>query len=288
MTPATDPAPPRLGTVQENPPIDRDPPGRRRALWKQVTSVVVGNAVVAYLLLVRQINPVYLVLLVGLEAMLLSVVETCQQAFVPREAIPEELRGGGRLFTLAFCLVALLFMNGMLLAGMFDAGPALLVLLKHPIEELVRAQLFWPLAITLAAGLLDARRDLKNFAAAGGTLVSTPGWNGRARWLTLTLGAIPSAIILLAPIWVAGKVLERSQRKVTNLLLWALGGIVLSGFYLAYLQVSSGFVGWTIGYCIAKVTSELLILTMPLAAAPAGERKSAQAGEERMGRKRKR
>ena len=264
----------RPASVNADALIERYPPGRRKALWKQVLSVVVGNSVVAYLLLVRQINPVYLVLLVGLEAMLLSLVETGQQAFVPRESIPEELRGCGRLFTLAFCLVALLFMNGMLLAGMFDAGPALLTLLKHPVEEFVRAQLFWPLLITLATGLLDARRALKDFAVTGGTLVSTPGWNSRARWLTLTLGVIPGAILIVGSLWVAGKVLERTKRKgreVTNFLLWKLGAVVLSGFYLAYLQVSSGFVGWAIGYCVAKITSELLIVTMPLAAARESE-----------------
>lgn len=264
---------PRVGGVKASALIDRYPPGHRNALWKQVLSVVVGNSVIAYLLLVRQINPVYLILLVGLEAMLLSVVETWQQAYVPRSAIPEELRGCGRLFTLAFCLVALLFMNGMLIAGMFDAGPALLTLLRNPLEEFAQAQLFWPLAITLAVAILDARRDLRHYARhqadSGGTLVSTPGWNGRARWLTLTLGVIPAAILILAPFWIAGQVIERTERKgrkVTKLPFWGLAGITLVGFVLAYYQISSGFVGWAIGCCVAKITSELLVIGLPVMA----------------------
>ncbi len=252
----------------------RYPPGDRLALGQQIVLMLASNAFTVYLLVTHRMQPVHLVLLVAIEAVLLTLVSIGQSIFVPPEAKKaSEQSVGQRIGALAFGLFWLAAVYSLVFAGLLHMDLSFGDQLQHPIEMIRQAGLVWPLGITLLAAIVDSVKDAAYFREHGGIFVSTPGLNAIARWLTLFLGGIPFFIPLVAVGWVISKVAERLNRRSTSVPDAGLAIVVpilcLGVFGVMSSLISAGLSGWAIGYCSAKFASELLILCMPLIAVKA-------------------
>lgn len=253
----------------------RYPAGGRKALVQQIVLMLAGNAFTVYLLVTHRMQPVHLVLLVAIEAVLLSVVSTVQSAFVPPESRPKSSGQTPvqRIFTLAFGLFWLTVVYSLVFAGFFHMDLPFEKLLRNPRETLEQAGMLWPLGITLLAALVDSVKDAAYFRREGGIFLSTPGLNAIPRWLTLFLGGIPFFVPLAAFVFGISKMAERLNKRpdlasVTGLAL-VIPILALGMFGLIRGLLSAGISGWAIGYCSAKVASELLILCLPVIAVKA-------------------
>ena len=267
----------------------RYPLGSRGDLVRQLALTVVSNVVVAHLLITRQMLPFHLVVLVALEALLLSVIAFVQHRFVPRSAImesPEKQSIGQRIFTLGFGLFWLFAVYGLVLSFLAPSGDAVRDFVRDPLAGLIAARLHWPLAITAGSAVWDAVRDHLHWqqeqAPHGGYFVSTPGFNAIARWLTLFLGGIPYLMPLAIVVFGLSKLIQRLGKKAaaanqTNvkwaLLVAPLLGLALFGTMSTLLR--AGLAGWAIGYTVAKIASEVLIVFMPWIATQAKAEESA-------------
>ena len=249
--------------------IERYPQGNRRALTAQVVAVLAGNSVVAYLLAIHRIQPLDLLVLVCLEGMLLLLVATAQFIAVPRSAEPPEVRGavGQWLGAMLVVFVVLMIFSGAFTASIPDGNRALGAFLTHPIEQFRQARLFWPLSITLAAALADMLRDGRFFARRGGQFVSTPSLSAQARVITLLLGLAPGAILVGAILFLGRKYFQRRQKERPMVLFGWLAFFVALVGGLVIWRSKTGFAGWAIGYCAAKITSELFFVFLPLISA---------------------
>ncbi len=258
--------------------IGRYPPGNRASLVQQIVLMLASNAFIVYQLVTHRMQPLHLVLLVAVEAVLLSVVAFVQSRTVPPEAkTPSEQTVGQRLGTLAFGLFWLAAVYSLVFVGLLGAGGALWGLVRQPLETIRQGGLLWPLTITVIAAFRDSVKDARYFREHGGKFMSTPGLNAIARWLTLFLGGIPFFIPLAAVGWVISKIIERLNRRmikgtVPTDVRWAI--LVIPLLFLGMFSVmgsllSAGLSGWAIGYCAAKFVSELLILCMPVIATKA-------------------
>ena len=252
----------------------RYPAGDRQALAVQIALMLASNAFTVYLLMTGKMKPAHLVLLVAIEAILLTLVAVLQSATVPPEARPKsEQTPVQRIYTLAFGLFWLTVVYSLVFAGFFHMDLPFGKLIRNPRETLEQAGMLWPLGITLFAALVDAWKDAAHFREHGGTFLSTPGLNGIARWLTLFLGGIPFLIPLAAFAWVISQVAQRLSKRYTpprpEALLIVLPILALGMFGLIGGLLSAGISGWAIGYCSAKFVSELLILCLPVIAAKA-------------------
>ena len=256
----------------------RYPPGSRFSLVQQIVLMLASNAFIVYQLVTHKMQPLHLVLLVAVEAVLLSVVAFVQSRTVPPEArTPSGQPVGQRISALAFGLFWLAAVYSFVFVGLLGAGGALWGLVRQPWETIRQGGLLWPLTITLIAAFRDSIGDASYFREKGGIFLSTPGLNALARWLTLFLGGIPFFIPLAAVGWVLSKVIERLNRRmmrgtVPTDVRWAL--LVIPLLFLGMFGVmgsliSAGLSGWAIGYCAAKFASELLILCMPVIAVKA-------------------
>jgi hypothetical protein len=249
--------------------IERYPQGNRRALMAQVVAVLAGNSVVAYLLAIHRIQPLDLLLLVCLEGMLLLLVATGQFIAVPRSAEPSEVRGavGAWLGAMLVGFVVLMIFSGAFTAGIPEGDRALGAFLTHPIEHFREARLFWPLSITLAAALADVLRDGRFFARRGGQFVSTPSLSAQARFTTLLVGLAPGAILVVAILFGGRKYFQRRQQERPTVMFGWLAFFVALVGGLVIWRSKTGFAGWAIGYCAAKIASELLFVLLPLISA---------------------
>lgn len=293
-----------------NPPRDAAPPGTSMdaryaslAQWKQlmrrypvtsplalaspVLTALVANAMTARLLMSGRMTPFELVVLVALEAVLLIGVGWLQGLGLPRGAIeknPMPMRE--RLLTFGFGLLWLGGVYAIVFVGMVPSGDEILRAARDPSAFLAHSTLKWPLLVTAAGALLDVLRDAAHFRRHGGTFISTPGFNGAARWLTLFLGGIPlfvPLVALLLAIGHAGKRLAALWKRLYDasherafvvlvvmvpLLAWLVpAGIGRLG---AWLEPGiRGVGGWAMCYASAKFTAELFIICLPLIASRA-------------------
>ncbi|HEV7671686.1 MAG TPA: DUF6498-containing protein [Thermoanaerobaculia bacterium] len=254
----------------------RYPPGNRAALVQQIVLMLASNAFTVYLLVTHRMQPVHLVLLVAIEAVLLSLVAILQSTTVPPEAKPKsDQTVGQRIGALLFGLFWLAVVYSLVFAGFLRMDLPFGELLRHPRETLEQAGMLWPLGITLLAAIVDTTKDAEYFREHGGIFMSTPGFNAIARWLTLFLGGIPFFIPLVALGWVVSKAVERLNKRPGPASASGLALVVpllsLGMFGVIGGLLSAGLSGWAIGYCSAKFASELLILCMPVIAVKARE-----------------
>ncbi len=256
--------------------IRRYPPGDRASLVRQVAMMLVSNGFVVYQLITGRMTPLHLVLLVAIEAVLLTTLAYLQSLTVPAAARkPSDQTVGQRLFALGFGLFWLTAVYALVFAAFLRSGDEIAALVRHPWATLVEAGLLWPLGVTLAAALLDAFNDASYFAEHGGAFLSTPGLNGVARWLTLFLGGIPFFIPLAAVGGLISIVVKKLERRFDPsdpeaklvLLVVPLMGIGL--FSVMGGLIKAGLSGWAIGYTSAKFVSELFILCIPVIAVKA-------------------
>jgi hypothetical protein len=233
--------------------------------------------VIAWLIGSQRMTPLELVVLVALEAVLLILIAWLQSRLVPaaaRETNP--MRWRQRLGTLAFGMVWLGFVYGLMLLVMIPSGAEAARLLHDPIAFVGGSNLKWPLLITLAGAVVDAPQDSAHFRRAGGTFLSTPGLHGAARLLTLFLGAIPFFVPLVAVLVAAKTVIENAakwlgQRAPTGAgnartITLLVSMLTLCFFASVAWLIRSEVSAWAIGYCCAKFVSELFVVCLPLIA----------------------
>ncbi|MEO8502437.1 MAG: hypothetical protein ABI609_00930 [Acidobacteriota bacterium] len=263
------------------------PPAALRSLFPRLLAILLGNATVAYLVLLGLARPLELVLFVALEAMLLTTIAMVQERFTSGQRARPSLGRAvlNQLGVILICLLILAF-NSVVIASMLHAEAAALALARHPLETILRARLVWPLSITLVAALFDVRRDAKRFAQQGGEFDSTPGENGAARWLTLIFGAMPHAIPLLAYVAIVSRYFRRRAERLKSAAVSApvsRVAIAVLGLYLVATLVflswllKSGLAGWTVAFFSAKISSEVLVVVA--AVLPTSKRKKGKAAQ---------
>lgn len=279
--------------------LARYPVGAPLDLISQGAGVLAANAFVLHLLWTGRMQPFELVLLVALEAVLLTAIARVQMLFVPASALmekPQPLRA--QLGTLLFGTVWLGAVYGIFLGALLGSGPQLLAAAKEPWLTIERSGLVWPLAIALLGAAVDSVRDWMNWRARGGYFLSTPGFYAGARWLTLFLGGIPFFIPLAAVFFGGVTLLKRMgerfssaaassrSRPLRSVLPWlglGAGLLVIFGITRLVRAVEASSLttaeAWAIGYCSAKLVSEAFVAFLPWMAKWARADEAAKLGE---------
>jgi hypothetical protein len=262
------------------------------ALGFQIGSTLLSNGIVAWLVISARMTPFELVLLVAIEAVFLIGIAWLQSRTVPpaaRETKTGTLRA--RLGTFAFLLVWLGGVYGIVLFAMVPSGAEFLRLWRDPLAFLAQSSLKWPLLITLAGAGIDAVQDGAHFRRQGGKFLSTPGFHGGARLLTLILGGIPFVVPFFGAViglkLAADRIVARYRRLNKNprrdRILGVIAAIVVvSAFMFAdnlinpiVKAMAAGVAGWALCYAAAKFVSELFIVCLPLIATKAHAEESA-------------
>lgn len=257
----------------------RYPLGSRWELVRPAASVVAANFLTARALLRGEMRPWELVLLVALEAAAFSVIAWVQTLSVPEEARPDDdgpkQSLGQRLGGMAFGLFWIVAVYGLIFSFYLREMPDWRSLAAAPLDYLARSAIRWPLAVSVGGALLDAFADRQFWRHRGGIFISTPGFTGLARWLTLIFGGIPFFVPFAVGAGIIAAVAKGLERrfKTGPTTVWPLLAFPVLGLALfwgmGYL-IAAGAVGWTIGYISAKLGSELLLLGVPLLAKRAG------------------
>lgn len=255
--------------------------------WSVVFSILAtlgANVLTAWLLLSGQMTPLELVVLVGLEAVLLTAITWLQRFCVPPSAIEKVSTGKRRyLVQLGFGLFWLCAAYSIVFLGMLSAGDQVLAAARDPFGFLARSTLKWPLLITLLVAIIDAFNDVLHLRRYGGTLISTPGFSAAGRWLTLFLGGIPMFVpfagIIMGLVYVGKQAVsywkkrfgEPSERMmILGMFMIPIGGwlvLTLIETLLSSLEPYIEGVGWwAMCYVSAKFVSELFVACIPLIA----------------------
>lgn len=252
----------------------------------QIGSTLAANALVVWLVASGRMTPFELVLLVALEAILLIGIAWLQKHSVPPAARePDALTPRDRLQTFAFLLVWLGGVYSFVFFGFVPSGAEMLGALRDPLAFLAGSSLKWPLAITLATAAIDALQDHAHFRRHGGKFLSTPGFQGAARMLTLILGGIPFAVPFFGAVIGLKLAVEKIHARLTRdkerpnrnalfvtLLALAVAALVWTGATLLDridLALQRGVAWWALCYGAAKFVSELFIVSLPLIATKA-------------------
>lgn len=268
--------------------MTRYPLTSRWALGLQIALTLTSNGVIAWLVVTGRMTPFELVVLVALEAALLIGIAWLQGRTVPPEAREKNpMSGRERLVTFAFALFWLSGVHAFVFLGFVPSGPEILAAIRDPLAFLASSNLKWPLLITLLGAAIDALQDRAHFAKHGGTFLSTPGFHGAARWLTLFLGGIPFVVpffgfvigLKLAGERIAAAVQRRFGRPEGRMLIVMIMMIPLAGWLaltgIAWILSSidnaldSGVAWWALCYAAAKFVAELFIVCVPLIASKA-------------------
>lgn len=269
--------------------LARYPLGSRGDLWRAIAFCLASNLLVWRFIVSGRMRPTHVVVLVALEAVLLSSLAWIQSRLVPAAARMERPQPlAARLGTFAFAFVWLGFVYGLVLGLFVDDGATLVALRDDPLGALATGGLLWPLALTAAGAVADAIADWTFWRRHGGLFLSTPGVQAIARWLTLFLGGIPFFVPMVAGAFGVVTLAERVAKRRAGssrpdrprlpvraeplfapLLLLAVFGP------MAWL-LASGINGWAVGYCSAKFASEVFVLCLPLVASRARAEETAK------------
>ncbi|HNZ95996.1 MAG TPA: hypothetical protein PKM64_02235 [Thermoanaerobaculia bacterium] len=265
----------------------RYPAGSRWELVRPATAVVVANFLAGKALLRGELQPVELVLLVALEAVLLSAISWIQYFSVPAAARPDaqqpRMSPLERLRALLIGLLWLGIVYGVVFVYLLRQPPEWHTLAPGPLGFFRTSAIRWPLAATAGGALLDAFADRAFWHRRGGTFVSTPGFTGLARWLTLVLGGVPFFVPMALGLGGVLALLQRGERRLRGrdgsagterapsiqlrIALLVLVPVGVAGVFrgLRWLT-TAGPDGWMIGYLAAKLLAELALLGLPFLA----------------------
>ena len=276
--------------------LRRYPLASRCGLALQIGGTLAGNGLVVLLVASGRMTPFELVLLVAIEALLLIGIAWLQKKSVPPEALdPDPTTPKDRLQTLGFLLFWLAGVYSFVLFGMVPSADEMLAALRDPLAFLAGSTLKWPLLVTLATAAVDALQDQMHFRRHGGKFLSTPGFQGAARLLTLVLGGIPFAVPFFAAVigiklgvekaharW-AGRDRTGNRHAIvaTGLALAVLPLAWLGMHAVGYIEraLASGVAWWALCYGAAKFASELFIVCLPLIASKARDEEREKARE---------
>ncbi len=290
----------KVSIAQWDAMLARYPVGAPLDRVSQGASVLGANAYVLHLLWSGRLQPVELVLLVFVEALLLAGIAHTQMLFVPRSAWmekPQPLRA--KLGVLLFAAIWLAGVYGIFLGALLGGGAQMLAAARSPWTTLERSGLLWPLGIALFGAGIDAVRDWMHWRSRGGYFLSTPAFHAGARWLTLFLGGIPFVLPFFALAIGVVTLLKRVGERLASsaatpagkrlrALLLGLGPVgALAIFYgggFLLREIEETFVTkvelWALGYCAAKLASEAFITFLPWIASHARRDEARELGEE--------
>jgi hypothetical protein len=253
----------------------------------QIGGTLLGNGLVVWLVASGRMTPFELVLLVAIEALLLIGIAWLQKRSVPPEAVdPNPMTLKDRLQTLAFLLFWLGGVYSFVFFGFVPSGAEMLGALRDPLGFLAASSLKWPLLVTVVTAAVDALQDAAHFRRHGGKFLSTPGFQGAARMLTLILGGIPFAVPFFGTVIAIKLGVEKLHARLTrgeprhgNRAALAAAGLGLGvlvllfagGLAFDYIDraLESGVAWWALCYGAAKFASELFIVCLPLIASKA-------------------
>ena len=250
-------------------------------LGVQVLLTLAGNGLVVWLVANGLMTPFELVLLVALEALLLISLAWGQSRLVPPEARePPTMTPRDRLNTMLFAALWLGGVYSICLLVMLRAWPEALAAVRDPIGFFSTSAIRWPLLLTALLALIDALQDWRFFRRHGGIFLSTPGFQGAARWLTLFLGGIPFATpfftVAIGAIKGGEALVRYVKVNTTRKVAVAVGAFLLVCIVLysglpSFIESATrdGVSMWALGYCAAKVCAELFIVCLPLIASKA-------------------
>ena len=249
--------------------LRRFPPQSTAGTLSNIGMVLIGNALVFWLLWTGELRAAHLIALVMLETALLIVISWLLQRAIPRKDWLEQPKPWReRLPIIIFVMVWLGGAYSITLA-MINGYPDFIALLKSP-QAWIETRLYIPLLYTLGLALVHAVADLRHYRRRGGPFVSEVGHDAMARYLTLVLGGIPFAMPFFAAAiggfkgveYVAGK--ARVDPTRSTLAGAAMLFVFSASFWLIEGLMDSGVHGWAIGFVFAKLIAEVLIVCMPL------------------------
>lgn len=234
-----------------------------------VVLVLIGNAVVLWLLLHGRLRAAHLIVLVMSETVLLIAVAWVLQRLVPRRDWLEQPKPWREKIGL-FALMAVWLGGayGITLAIVQGYGDVF-ALLRSP-EAWVRAGLHWPLLYTFGFALAHGFGDMAHYQRQGGPFQSSVAHDAMARYLTLVLGAIPFAMPFFTAAIGGFKGVEYVARKAkadpTKSIFAgaAMLAVFFGSFGLIELLMNSGVNGWAIGFVFAKMLAEVMVACIPL------------------------
>jgi hypothetical protein len=266
--------------------LQRYPMSSRWGLAFQIGTTLSGNALVVWLVMSGRMTPFELVLLVAIEALILIGIAWLQKHTVPPDAVDTHpMALGDRVKTFAFLLFWLAGVYSFVFFGFVPSGAEMLGALRDPLGFLAASSLKWPLLITVATAAVDALQDHAHFRRHGGKFLSTPGFQGSARLLTLVLGGIPFVVPFFGSVIGLKLGVERIHARLTRgerhgnraalvtvLLAFAVFAVICGALLLIDridAALANGVAWWALCYGAAKFVSELFIVSMPLIATKA-------------------
>lgn len=231
--------------------------------------VLIGNAVVLWLLASGNLRATHLIVLVMIEALLLIAISWLLQRAVPRIDWSEQPKPWRQtLPLLAFVLVWLAGAYGFTLLAI-GGYPDLVSLVSSP-QAWIESRLYLPILYTLAMALMHGLADLHHYRRIGGPFISSVSHDAMARYLTLLLGGIPFAMpfftVMIGGFKGIEYVVRNARRDARKSILAGVAMLAVgsTGFLVVDLLATSGVLGWAIGFVLAKLIAESLIACIPL------------------------
>jgi hypothetical protein len=259
--------------------LRRFPPQGIAATALNITTVLIGNALVFWLLLIGELRAAHLIALVMIETVLLIAISWLLQRAVPRADWLEQPKPWReKLPVIAFVLVWLAGAYGFTLA-VIKGYPDFLALVGSA-QTWIDTRLYIPVLYTLALALIHAVGDLRHYRLNGGPFISDVSHDAMARYLTLVLGGIPFAMPFFAAAiggfkgieYVLGKMRVDPRRSL--LAGGAMVVVAVASFSVIERLITSGVHGWAIGFVFAKLIAEVLVVCMPLIMAKVAEQEA--------------
>lgn len=237
-----------------------------------VASVVLGNGYALWLVLQGRLGVAGIVLLVLVEGVLLSLIETAQREFVPPDHRMAYDQKPGTLPERVMVWTAFVFA----MAGAYglwihiNGDTATLIAHLTTLEAWQQSGLQVPIGITLLFAVAGLVADHRHYRRAGPPLVSSVSMEAMSRRMTFVYGAMVFVIPLFGLFALAFVGIMSVFRRLSER--WNLvGGLCLfAAFGLIFFGVTRigglGPLGWCFVYLLGKVIVETLFALMPLLA----------------------
>jgi hypothetical protein len=239
------------------------------ALGLHALLVLGANGFVFWLLHSGRLSGAGLILLVALETVLLLALTRLMALPVPLRdwfEAPKPMREV--LPVLAFLVVWCAGAYGITLL-MISGWPDFLAYFRDP-RQWLRSGLAYALAITVVLALVAGTGDYLRYRRLGAPYMSSLSLDAMARMLTLVLGGIPFAMPFFVVTIGGFKAVEwlaaRARTDPRTSILGGLGmlAVAVLGFAAVSALIGAGTSGWAIGFVLAKLLAELMVVAIPL------------------------